>query len=213
MKIVLLGKQGCGKGTQGILIAKKYKIPHIVIGDILRKLSKKQTKLGKQIKDLMAKGFLIPDEIPIKIILSKIKGKKGFVLDGFPRNLKQVKALEKAKIKFDVAILLHISDKTAIRRLSARRVCSKCKEVYNLITKKPKKKGICDKCKGKLVQREDDKPKAIRKRISIYKKQTKPVLDFYKKQGILKVVDGQGSPEKVFRGILLVLNNKLLKKV
>ncbi|MCH8987084.1 nucleoside monophosphate kinase [Patescibacteria group bacterium] len=204
MKIILLGKQGSGKGTQGKLIEKKYKIPHTNTGDIFREISKEKTKLGNKVRGLIDKGNLVPDEITIKIVLDKFKSKRDFILDGFPRNIKQARALE--QIGIDIAILLDISDEAAIRRLTSRRTCSKCEAIYNIITARPKKQGICDKCKNKLTQRKDDTEKAIRKRLKIYKKDTKPLIDFYKHKGILKTVNGELPTEKTFDDICVILD-------
>lgn len=205
MKIILLGKQGSGKGTQGKLIEKKYKIPHTNTGDIFREISKEKTKLGNKVRGLIDKGNLVPDEITIKIVLDKFKSKRDFILDGFPRNIKQANALE--QIGMDIAILLDISDEAAIRRLTSRRTCSKCEAIYNIMTAKPKKQGICDKCENKLTQRKDDTEEAIRKRLKIYEKDTKPLIDFYKHKGILKTVNGELPPEKTFDDICVILDN------
>ncbi|MBU2496898.1 MAG: nucleoside monophosphate kinase [Nanoarchaeota archaeon] len=201
MKIILLGKQGSGKGTQGELISEKYQIPLITAGDLLRKISKEHTSLGKKVKEILNSGKLAPNELTNKIILNEIKSLQSFILDGFPRSMIQALALEKAKIKLDYIFLIDIDDSLAIERLSARRVCSKCKEIYNVITKKPKKQSICDKCKGKLVQRDDDKPDAIKKRLSIFRKETLPVLNLYKKKSIVHIINGEPKPKMVFEDI------------
>lgn len=207
MKLIILGKQGCGKGTQGKLIAKRYGIPHIVVGDIFRKLTKKPTKIGRELKSIINQGKFASNELVTKIVHQEVKGKKGFILDGFPRNLTQAEALDEIKdLDIDLVILLEISDKESIRRLSARRNCLKCGGLYNLITKKPKKQGICDKCKSKLTQREDDMEEAIKKRIELYKEKTQPIINIYKKKGILKEFNGELPPEKVFKQISEELN-------
>lgn len=203
MKIILLGKQGCGKGTQGKLIARKYKIPLIVTGDMLREISKENSYLGRKIKKILDQGKFVPNKLTNKMILAKIKASKGFVLDGFPRNMEQKEAIQEVKI--DVVFLIEISNSVAIKRLSSRRMCGNCNEVYNLLTKKPRQKGICDKCKDKLIQRTDDTEAAIKKRLELYKKETIPVLDFYKKQGILKKVNGENKQARVFRDIQKIL--------
>lgn len=210
MKLLILGKQGCGKGTQGKMIAERYRIPNIVTGDILRRISQEKTKTGEELKKLLAEGKLAPNELTNKLVLNEIKSKKDFILDGFPRSAEQVGPLEK-NVKVDLVILLEISDKVAIKRISARRNCPQCAELYNLITKKPKKDEICDKCKIPLAQREDDKEQAIKERLAIYKKQTQPIINFYKKKGILREFNGELPPEEVFKDISVVLDklNKL----
>ncbi len=204
MKIILFGKQGSGKGTIGKLIAEKYKIPHIASGDLLREISKENSELGKKVKEIIDQGTFPPNKITIKVTLDKIKDEKGFVLDGYPRNLEQAEALEYVMI--NLAFLIEISDETAIKRLSTRRTCSDCGEIFNILTRKPKQPGICDKCKGKLSQRDDDKEEVIKKRISLYENETKAIIEMYRKKGILKEVSGKGSPEKVFEEICVTLD-------
>jgi len=205
MKIVLVGKPGAGKGTQGELLSKKLKIPIISMGEILRKLERKNTKIGKIIKKYIDKGVLLPDEIATEIVKKKIRNKKDFILDGHPRDLNQAVELEKFT-KIDYAINIDVPNEIIIKRLSARRECS-CGMTYNLITNPPKKDMVCDVCGRKLYRRKDDEPKVIKKRIKIYEKETKPLLDFYKKKGILINVNGNLPIEKTFAQII-----KKLKK-
>lgn len=203
MKVVILGKQGSGKSTQGELISRYFSIPHLDVGRVLREKAKKKNKLGKTIRKFMLKGLLLPDKLIGKIIRAELKKiGKGFVLDGFPRNLDQAKMLKDV----DIALLLKIPDKIALKRLISRRVCSKCGEVYNLLSKKPKKDAICDKCRGKVVRRDDDNELVIKKRLNIYKKEIKPVINFYKKRKLLVAVNAEKPVEKIFEQISLILS-------
>ncbi|HLC99989.1 MAG TPA: nucleoside monophosphate kinase [Patescibacteria group bacterium] len=191
--IVIMGPQGSGKGTQGEFLAKKLKIPKISTGDIYRDHIRRKTKLGVLTASIINKGYLMPNHITNAIMtkeLQKSTMKRGFIVDGYPRNIVQAKALEAVGMP-NFVILLTSTTPTIIKRISARRVCEDCKTIYHLKNLPPKKSGICDKCGGKLVQREDDMPQAIHKRLSIYKVQTKPLIARYKKMGILESFDGE----------------------
>lgn len=208
MNIVIFGPQGSGKGTQGELLAAKFKIPTVSTGALYRDNIKRKTKLGKLAEKFTTKGILGPDYLTnnlMKSELSKALYQKGVILDGYPRNLNQARFLNKLR-KIDRAILIDISQAETIRRLSGRRVCSQCGQIYHIKTKLPKKAGVCDKCRSKLVQRKDDYPQAIKKRLAVYRKETKPVLDYYDKQGKLLKIDGQKSIPAVFLAILKKLN-------
>jgi adenylate kinase len=201
---VLIGAQGSGKGTQAKLIAEKYKVPHISTGDIFREIRVQNTGLGEKIKKLIDNGNLVPDEITNQIIaerLAKPDCKKGFILDGYPRNLGQAEFLEQ-KHPVKKVILFEVSENETIKRMSARRVCSQCKADFNTIYIKPKKDGICDKCGGKLVQRDDDKPDAIKQRVETYRKETSPLIGYYDKKGVLLRVNGEQQIDKVFKDVV-----------
>ena len=204
MRILIFGKQASGKGTQAKLIAEKYGIPHISTGDICRETAKQNTELGRKIRALIDAGKLAPDDLMNEIVITKTRSMKSFILDGYPRNLAQAKVFEKVPV--DIALLIEISDAEAVKRLSVRRVCSKCGEIYNLVSRKPKKEGRCDKCGATILQREDDKPAAIKKRLATYKQVTAPVVDFYKKKGILRKFDGAKPIEKIFAEICRILD-------
>lgn len=204
MNIVLLGPPGIGKGTVAVKLSQKLKIPHIATGDMLRENVAEKTKLGIEAKSYMDKGLLVPDDIVIKMVEEKLKKsdcKKGFILDGFPRTINQAEEIGK-KIKMGKVVNLQADDEVIIQRLSKRRVCSKCSAIYHLDYIRPKREGICDKCSGKLYQREDDKPEAIKERLRVYREKTEPLIKYYMKKGILADVDGSGTPEEEFELVL-----------
>ncbi|MEM4259757.1 MAG: adenylate kinase [Candidatus Woesearchaeota archaeon] len=207
MNIIILGPQGSGKGTQAIRIAEKYGLHHISTGDIFRENIKNKTDLGKEIEEIMQSGNLVPDDITNQVIKERLeKTKNGFILDGYPRNIEQAKFLDKIA-KIDFVIDLELSEEEAINRIASRRLCSKCGESYNVISIKPKVKGICDKCEGKLLQREDDKPEAIKKRLKIYNEQTTPLKDYYRNEGLLIEIDATQSIDEVFKSIINEIDN------
>ena len=202
MKIILLGPPGTGKGTQAELIAKEYGIPHISTGDMFREAIAKGTELGRMAKELTDQGKFVPDEITIGLVkerLAKPDCRKGFILDGFPRTIPQAEALDRIT-KIDSTILLESSDEIIIKRLSSRRQCRKCNAIYGL-EKRPKKEGVCDKCRGQLYQRDDDREEVIKKRLEVYNKQTAPLIGYYKKKGILEKSDGQQEIKMIFEDI------------
>jgi len=188
MRLVLLGPPGAGKGTYASRLTVKLGVPHISTGDMVREEIKKQTDLGRKIKEYSDRGALVPDEIIIKLLANRLRKPdcdKGFILDGFPRTISQAEALEKIA-KIDLVINLNVPDEIIITRLSNRLVCSKCGAIYNLLTLKPKKEGICDKCGGRLYQREDDKPEVIKERLDVYRRQTAPLIEYYNNKGLLR---------------------------
>lgn len=212
MNIVLLGPPGAGKGTQAKKIAEHYSLPHISTGDILRENISNNTPLGVKAKSYMAKGELVPDELLITIIrdrLSKPDCSKGFLLDGYPRTVPQADALQmiltESNKKLDVVLNIDVDDEELIKRLSGRRVCASCGMSYHMIFNPPKEDEICDKCKGKLYQREDDKPEAIRNRLMVYKKQTQPLIEYYTRKGLLRTVDGGKDIPEIFEDIKKIL--------
>ncbi len=191
MKIVILGPPGSGKGTYASRISERLGIPHISTGDLLREEIRNQTETGKRIESIMNKGDLVPDEVVISILknrISKDDCSNGFILDGFPRTIEQAKKLEEIT-SIDVVIFLDVPDWVIIKRLTSRRVCEKCGAIYNLLTNPPKQEELCDKCRGRLVQREDDKEEVIRERLKIYKEKTELIIRYYKDKGLLKTVE------------------------
>ena len=212
--IVILGPQGSGKGTQAEMLVKKFNLFHVETGTILRRLAKKDTALGRKIDTIINKqGGLVPDDIVQKALLYKLRrvpASKGLLFDGFPRNLRQAKMLNAifSTIGRELTeiVYLPITRKTTIRRLSLRRTCEKCNRIFIAGVSIPKHKKRCAYCKGKIIQREDDKPKAIAKRLSVYAKLTKPVVIYYKKQGKLITVNGEPSIKIVSKNVLKIFN-------
>lgn len=209
MKIVMLGAPGAGKGTQALNIAKEYGIPHISTGDIFRANIKNQTELGMKAKEYMDKGALVPDEVTIGMLLSRIEEddcKNGFVLDGFPRTIPQADSLKKAlsdkNTKIDFAVDIEVPDEDIINRMSGRRACTKCGGTYHIVFNPPKQEGICDNCGSELVQRADDKPETVLERLKTYHELTQPLIDFYKQENVLVEVDGTKKPSEVLEDIL-----------
>lgn len=204
MNLIIFGPQASGKGTQAVRIAKHFGIQHISTGDIFRENISKGTELGKIAAELINKGDFVPDEITNKIVEDRIKKEdceKGFILDGYPRNKIQAEYLDSLPQKIDVVINLEVSEEEVIRRMSSRRVCVDCKDTYNILFLKPKEEGVCDKCGGKLVMRDDDKPEAIKKRLELYNEKTKPLLKFYEEKGILKIINGAQGIDEVFEDV------------
>ena len=212
MKIIMLGAPGAGKGTQAKKIAEKYGVPHISTGDIFRANIKNGTELGQKAKTYMDQGILVPDELTVALVIDRIQNedcKNGFVLDGFPRTIPQAEALDEA-LKglgeaMDYAIDVDVPDENIINRMSGRRACLDCGATYHIETIPTKVEGICDACGSKVVLREDDKPETVQKRLEVYHAQTQPLIDYYKKQNILKTVDGTQPMEAVFDAIVGIL--------
>ena len=199
LNIVLLGPPGVGKGTYAGILSKKYNIPHISTGQIFRDEIKKQSELGKKVESFIKKGDLVPDEITIEVVkvrLKEVDCKKGFLLDGFPRTIPQAEALEKIT-KIDKVLNFVASEETIMGRLSWRRTCRKCGAIYHLKNIPPKVDGICDKCGGKLYQRSDETPEAIKVRMIEYDRKTKPLVDFYKNKKLLTDIDANYPYEQV----------------
>ena len=199
MKLIMLGAPGAGKGTQAKRIAAKYGIPHISTGDIFRANIKNGTELGKKAQTYMDQGLLVPDELVCDLVVDRIQQsdcEKGYVLDGFPRTIPQAEALDKMGIKLDHVVSLEVSDDEIVKRMSGRRVCTKCGTSYH-ITGNPSKDGEnCDKCNLSLTIRKDDAPEVVLKRLAVYHSTTEPLKDFYAKKGNLKIVYGADSVEE-----------------
>jgi len=215
MRLVLLGAPGAGKGTQAKMLIEKYKIPQISTGDILRKAVADGTPLGKEAKVIMDKGELVPDKIVLGLVEERVKQddcKKGFILDGFPRNTAQAEALDKMLnamgLPIDSALSVDVPKDDLMKRLTGRRTCKNCQQMYNVYYSPPKKDALCDKCGGELFQRGDDKEDTIKKRLDVYDAQTAPLIDYYNKKGILKSVMGVGNIDEIFNKVCALLKGK-----
>jgi len=199
MNIVLLGSPGVGKGTYAKRISKIYGIPQISTGDMFREAIKNKTKIGLKAEGYIDKGELVPDDVTIRIVKERLKKddcKNGFMLDGFPRTISQADALSDI-IKIDKVLDFTASEKIIIDRLSGRRICKSCGAIYHIRNIIPKVKGVCDKCGGKVYQRDDDKPESVKKRLDVYKKQTEPLIKYYTKKGILRSINADWPIEQV----------------
>ncbi|MFW6014310.1 MAG: adenylate kinase [Candidatus Nanoarchaeia archaeon] len=195
MKLVIMGPQGSGKGTQAQKLSRELNIPHISTGDIFRENIKNSTELGRQAKEYIDNGELVPDRLTIKIVLDRLTWRdceKGFILDGFPRNTTQAKALDE-KIDIDYAILVDISDEVAVDRISSRKTCDSCGLIYAK-TNETK----CSKCGGTLYIRDDDTPETVKKRLQVYHENTKPVINHYDEKNNLMRINGENDIESVF---------------
>lgn len=212
MKIIMLGAPGAGKGTHAKKITEKFGIPAISTGDIFRENIKNGTELGKKAKEYMDAGNLVPDELVCDLVVDRLKQddcKNGYILDGFPRTIPQAEALTAALAKnddaIDYALEIFIEDQAIIDRMSGRRVCKSCGATYHVVNIPPKTEGVCDECDGELIVREDDAPETVKKRLDVYHEQTAPLIDYYKKQGILKVIDGSKGLDTCFEEICGIL--------
>ena len=212
MKIIMLGAPGAGKGTHAKKITEKFGIPAISTGDIFRENIKNGTELGKKAKEYMDAGNLVPDELVCDLVVDRLKQddcKNGYILDGFPRTIPQAEALTAALAKnddaIDQALEIFIEDQAIIDRMSGRRVCKSCGATYHVVNIPPKTEGVCDECDGELIVRDDDAPETVKKRLDVYHEQTAPLIDYYKKQGILKVIDGSKGLDTCFEEICGIL--------
>jgi adenylate kinase len=200
MNLIFLGPPGVGKGTVAKYVMEAKGIPQISTGDLLRAAVKKGSTLGKQAKEYMESGRLVPDKLVIGLLKDRITEddcKNGFILDGFPRTIPQAKALEESNVKIDKVMNFIASDRTVIERISGRRTCKKCNAIYHIKNIPPKVEGVCDKCGGELFQRDDDKPEKVQKRLEVYKEQTEPLIEFYKGKGILIDIKTEQSLDKI----------------
>ena len=213
MRLVFLGAPGAGKGTQAKMLVDQLKIPQISTGDMLRKAVADGTPLGKEAKSYMEKGELVPDSVVIGLIKERLQEsdtENGFILDGFPRNVSQAKELDRLLgdlgKPLDVALVLDVPFEDLMKRLTGRRTCRSCGQMYNIYFSPPKIEGKCDVCGGELYQRADDNEETIKKRLEVYQSSTEPLIEYYKNKGILKVVQGTGNINEIYRKILVQLN-------
>jgi adenylate kinase len=204
MRFVLVGPPGAGKGTQAQFLAAHFNVPHISTGDIFRSNLKGGTALGLEAKKYMDKGELVPDSVTNDMVRDRLTQSdvaNGFLLDGYPRNVAQAEVLRTAlsnlNLKLDAALELSVDNDEVITRLSGRRTCSNCGKVWHVIYEKPAREGICDSCKGDLIQREDDKAEVISRRLEVYEEQTAPIISFYRNEGLLITVAAVGSVQEI----------------
>jgi adenylate kinase len=211
LQIILLGAPGAGKGTQAVFLSKELGLAHIASGDLFRKAQNEGTELGILAKSYMENGQLVPNELTVRMILERITDpdcSKGFILDGFPRNMEQAETLDKALTDdkaIDRVVYIKVSPDELVRRLGGRWICKQCQTPYNLDTSPPSIIGKCDKCGGELYQRPDDKEETIRKRLEVYFTQTLPLTGYYQKAGKLVEVNGEQGIEKVGKELVAVL--------
>lgn len=205
MKLVFLGPPGAGKGTQAAVISQKLNIPHISTGDMFRRAIREQTPTGLKAKTFMDAGKLVPDEVVIELVRERLKLEdcsNGFLLDGFPRTVLQAQALETI-VGLDAVIDIDVADEALMKRLTGRRVCSKCAGTFHTSNLKDEK--VCPDCASELIHRDDDKPETIANRLKVYHDQTSPLIGFYSEKGLLKTIDGSQPMEKVTEDILSAL--------
>ncbi len=208
MNLILLGAPGAGKGTQAELLLEKLSIPAISTGNMLREAMAKGTELGKQVKEYMDNGLLVPDELILGIVVERVAQSdcaNGFILDGVPRTLAQAEALEAKGVRIDHVISIEVADSEIEGRMTGRRVCAKCGASYHVVANPPKQDGICDLCGGELIIRNDDAPETVRKRLEVYHASTEVLKDYYGKLGRLRLVNGSQSIEGTNEDILKVI--------
>lgn len=208
--IMFIAPPAAGKGTQAELVVSKYNIPHISTGDILREISKEDSEIGNYVYETLASGKLVKDEITYQLIEDRLKKedcKKGFIIDGFPRNIEQAyeydKILDRLGYEVGNVILINIDKKTLEKRITGRRICENCKTIYNINDENnsPEIDSICDNCGGKLYQRSDDNLEAFQTRYTMYKEKTEPIINHYSEKNVLKEIDGDDTVENIFKKI------------
>jgi adenylate kinase len=211
--VILLGPPGAGKGTQADKLAGELRIPHVSSGDLFRDNLARLTPLGLEARRYMDEGKLVPDDLTVAMVMARLAEpdcRRGAILDGFPRTIAQAEALEKALAekhdRVQAAINIQVPEDELVRRLSGRRTCQDCQAAYHMEFNPPMKPGVCDVCGGELIQRSDDQPETVKKRLAVYAEETAPLIDFYRSRGVLKDVDGSAGIELVHHAILDVLD-------
>lgn len=204
MRMIFLGPPGVGKGTHAEKIAREFGIIKISTGEIFREEVKSGTELGKKLNEYMEKGILVPDDMTTEILKKRLGQEdcqKGFILDGYPRNIDQTEALN-GITKLNLVVNMVASHETIIARISNRLTCRNCQAIYNTLFVKPKREGVCDRCGGELYQRDDQKPEVVKERLEVYEEETAPLIDYYKNKGILIDVSAEGEVEVVHKRLL-----------
>ena len=212
MNLILLGAPGAGKGTQAELLMEKLHIPSVSTGNMLREAIANGTDLGKEAKQYMDGGLLVPDELILGIVAERVAQpdcKNGFILDGVPRTLAQAEALDAKGVKIDHVVSIEIDDSVIEGRMTGRRVCAKCGASFHIVANPPKTEGVCDLCGSELITRKDDAPETVRKRLEVYHASTEVLKDYYKKQGKLVMVEGNQSIEGANEDILEAIGAKV----
>ncbi len=210
LRIILFGAPGSGKGTQARRIECEYHYKHVSTGDLIRTEIKEDTRLGRKMKILVDDGLFVPDDIMIELVKNRVASEdisNGYILDGFPRTCNQARALTGIQVSREVAIYLNVENEAVIvDRILSRLICSNCSAIFSTTTRPPKKDGVCDHCQTILIKRADDNETAIKERIRIYHRETLPVLEYYRNQGVLNQVDASMEVETVFRKISELIN-------
>jgi adenylate kinase len=204
LNLILMGPPGAGKGTQAERLVDDFDLPYYATGDILREAVKQLTEVGREAKEYMDRGDLVPDDLICRVIMERLdtpEAADGFLLDGFPRTVTQAETLEEALEErgrdLTAAMLIDAPDEEVVRRLSGRRICVKNQHVYHVEFDPPKNEGVCDQDGSRLIQRDDDKPETVKNRLDVYHEQTEPVIEWYEKKSLLRRFDGARSPDEV----------------
>jgi adenylate kinase len=204
MRLLFLGPPGAGKGTQARELAREWGIPQVATGDMLREAMTAGTPLGRAAKQYYDRGELVPDDVILKMVAERFgqpDAAQGFILDGFPRTIAQAEGLaamlDRLGHNIDSVIYFDVSEPELVRRLTGRRLCRACQTPFHVVSAPPKRAGVCDKCGGELYQRVDDSEATVRNRLGVYERQTAPLLDYYRKRGLLRTVSGEGAIDKI----------------